>query len=93
MLYSENPVHDDEARKIALHVNFDDAASLNFVLNNAENIFQYYRDKGNALETRIITHGPGLHMLREDTSPVKERINNLGIHPTLHPVNNYIHSW
>ena len=33
--------------------------------------------KGMKIEIRIITHGPGLHMFREDTSPVKERVSNL----------------
>lgn len=77
MLASENPVRDDEDRKIALHVNFNDPASLNFVLNNAENIYQHYQGRGKSVEIRIIVHGPGLHMLREDTSPVKDRINGL----------------
>ena len=77
ILASDNPVRDDEGRKIALHVNFNDATSLNFVLNNAENILEHYQSKGNSIEIRIVTHGPGLHMLREDSSPVKERIESL----------------
>lgn len=77
MLASDNPVRDDEDRKIALHVNFDDPASLSYVLNNAENIYEYYKGEGRTVEIRIVAHGPGLHMLREDTSPVKERINGL----------------
>lgn len=77
MLASDNPVRDDDDRKIAFHVNFDDPASLNFVLNNVENISAYYRAKGTPLEIRIVAHGPGLHMLREDTSPVKKRIEEL----------------
>lgn len=74
LLASDNPVRDEEDRKIALHVNFNDATSLNYVLNNAENIFEYYQSAGKTVEIRIVTHGPGLHMLREDSSPVKERI-------------------
>ena len=77
ILASDNPARDDEDRKIALHVNFNEATSLNFVLNNAENILEYYQSKGNSVEIRIVTHGPGLHMLREDSSPVKERIEAL----------------
>jgi len=77
MIASNQPVRDDEDRKIALHVNFDDPAGLNYVLNNAENIYDYYQTKGKSVEIRIVTHGPGLHMLRDDTSPVKQRINGL----------------
>ena len=29
------------------------------------------------IEIRIIAHGPGLHMFRVDTSPVKKRVSNL----------------
>jgi len=76
-LASDHPVRDSEDRRIALHVNFDDPASLNYVLNNAENIYQYYRDRGKPVEIRIVAHGPGLHLLREDTSPVKDRITAL----------------
>ncbi len=74
MLATENPVRDHEDRKVALHVNFDDPERLNYVLNNAENIYQYYRQQEKKIEIRIVAHGPGLHMLRQDTSPVKERI-------------------
>ena len=73
-LIPEELRQDHEDRKVALHVNFDDPERLNYVLNNAENIYQYYRQQGKKIEIRIITHGPGLHMLRQDTSPVKERI-------------------
>lgn len=77
MLATENPVRDDEDRKIALHVNFNDPQGFAYVLNNCENIAQYYQDAGNKVEIRVVTHGPGLHMLRADTSPVKERLQKL----------------
>jgi len=41
-------------------------------LNNATNAEQYYRDLGEQVEIEIVTFGPGLHMLRDDTSPVKD---------------------
>lgn len=74
MLATENPAHDGESRKIVMHVNFADQDRLNFVLNNVENILDYYHDKGNQVEIRVVCHGPGLHLLRVDTSPVKERL-------------------
>ena len=74
---SDDPVRDDEPRRVILHVNFDDPAALNFVLNNVENIDTYYRTAGNHIEIRVIAHGPGLHMLREDTSPVKDRLQKM----------------
>jgi len=73
-LASDSPVRDDEDRKVALHVNFNDPERLNYVLNNAENIYNYYSGMGKKVEIRVIGHGPGLHMFRVDTSPVKERV-------------------
>jgi len=61
-------------RNIVMHVNFAGDERLNFVLNNVENICDYYRDQGIEVAIRIVCHGPGLHLLRVDTSPVKERL-------------------
>ena len=63
-----------ELRNIVMHVNFAGDERLNFVLNNVENICDYYRDQGIEVAVRIVCHGPGLHLLRVDTSPVKERL-------------------
>ncbi|NQU59960.1 MAG: DsrE family protein [Rhodospirillales bacterium] len=77
MLFTDNPVRDEEDRNILLHVNFNDAQSLTFVLNNCENIHDFYTAQGNTFEIRVVTHGLGLHLLREDTSPVKERLQGM----------------
>jgi intracellular sulfur oxidation DsrE/DsrF family protein len=76
-LASENPVRDDEPRKVVMHVNFAEPERLNYVLNNVENIRDYYRDKGRGVEIRVVCHGPGLRMLRADSSPVKDRLASL----------------
>lgn len=64
----------DETRRIVLHVDADDPKTMNLALNNAKNIAAWYEEKGIPVEIRIVTYGPGLHMLRADTSPVKDRI-------------------
>jgi uncharacterized protein len=63
--------------RLVLQVNTNDAAAMNLVLNNAANVDQYYIDKGELVEIEIVTFGPGLHMLRDDTSPVKDRIKSM----------------
>ena len=50
---------------------------MNLALNNATNVIEYYRAKGEDVDVDVVTYGPGLHMLRADTSPVKDRIKNL----------------
>ena len=50
---------------------------MNLALNNATNVIEYYRAKGEEVNVDVVTYGPGLHMLRADTSPVQDRIKNL----------------
>src|ERR1700726_4477031 len=50
---------------------------MNLVLNNATNVIEYYRDKHEEVDVDIVAYGPGLHMLRADTSPVQDRIKHL----------------
>ncbi|HEY6982412.1 hypothetical protein [Reyranella sp.] len=60
--------------RLILQVNVNDAAMMNLALNNATNVEHYYKSLGEKVEIEIVTYGPGLNMLRDDTSPVKERI-------------------
>jgi uncharacterized protein len=62
------------AHRLVLQVNTDDPAMMNLALNNATNVEQYYKGLGEKVEIEIVTFGAGLHMLRDDTSPVKDRI-------------------
>lgn len=63
-----------EAVKVAIQVDQNDAGVMNLALNNANNIASYYAEQGQEVQISIVTYGPGLHMLRADTSPVKDRI-------------------
>jgi len=60
--------------RVALHVDDNDPKRMNLALNNARNIWKYYEARGEEVEIAIIANGPGLHMFRADTSPVRERI-------------------
>ncbi len=50
---------------------------MNLALNNATNVAQYYKDRGEKVAIEVVAFGPGLHMLRDDTSPVKARIKTI----------------
>ena len=73
-LASENSIHDDDSRNIVMHVNFSDKERLVFVLNNVENILNYYQAEDKQVSIRVICHGPGLNLLRTDTTPDKNRL-------------------
>jgi len=63
--------------RVAIQVDQNDAAVMNLALNNATNIMEQYKSKGEAVQIVIVTYGPGLHMLRADTSPVQDRIKRI----------------
>jgi intracellular sulfur oxidation DsrE/DsrF family protein len=68
-----------EQHRLILQVNSNDPAMMNLALNNATNVVQYYKGLGAKVSVEVVTFGPGLHMLREDTSPVKARIETLAL--------------
>ena len=63
--------------RLAIHVDQNDAQVMNLALNNASNVIEYYRAKNEDVDVDIVTYGPGLHMLRSDTSPVQDRLKRL----------------
>jgi intracellular sulfur oxidation DsrE/DsrF family protein len=68
------PVVAGKPHRLALQVNSNEPSAMNLALNNAANVEQYYRERGEKVEIEIVAFGPGLHMLRDDTSPVKDRL-------------------
>jgi intracellular sulfur oxidation DsrE/DsrF family protein len=66
-----------KAHRLVIQVDQNDPAVMNLALNNATNVIEYYRAKGEDVDVDVVTYGPGLHMLRADTSPVLDRIKSL----------------
>src|SRR5919197_4567773 len=73
-----SPALSGEAKhRLAIHVDQNDAQVMNLALNNATNVIEYYRSKKEDVDVDIVTYGPGLHMFRADTSPVRDRLKRL----------------
>jgi hypothetical protein len=70
-------VHQAQPHRLAIQVDVNDPATMNLVLNNVSNTVQHYNEIGQKVEIEVVAFGPGLHMLREDTSPVKARIKSM----------------
>ena len=68
---------DGKTHRIAIQVDQNDPAVMNMVLNNATNVIEHYRGKGEDVDVEIVAYGPGMHMLRADTSPVQDRLKHL----------------
>jgi len=69
----------EKPHRLILQVNSNEPAMMNLALNNASNVVRYYKDLGEKVSIEVVTFGPGLHMLRDDTSPVKARIEVLAL--------------
>ena len=66
-----------KAHHIAIQVDTNDAATMNLALNNAQNVVDYYTARKEEAAVEIVAYGPGLHMLRADTSPVTARLQSM----------------
>jgi intracellular sulfur oxidation DsrE/DsrF family protein len=66
-----------KVHRLAIHVDQKDPAVMNLALNNARNVYEHYNELGEEVAIEIVAYNQGLHMLRDDTSPVKEKITAL----------------
>ncbi len=67
----------NKTHRIVFQVDQNDPAVMNLVLNNVDNVMAYYHDKGEQAQVEVVAYGPGLNMLRADTSPVKDRLRHM----------------
>src|SRR5258708_19455697 len=65
---------DPKEHRVSIQIDQNDPEVMNLVLNNANNIMEQYKSRGETAQIEIVAYGPGLHMLRADTSPLKDRI-------------------
>jgi intracellular sulfur oxidation DsrE/DsrF family protein len=68
---------DPKEHRVSIQIDQNDPAVMNLALNNATNIMEQYKAKGETVQVEIVAYGPGLHMLRADTSPVQDRIKQI----------------
>ena len=68
-----------KVHKLVVHVDSSSAATQNLALNNVENVNKFYQDKGEKVMIEVVAYGPGLHMLRSDTSKVKRRVETISL--------------
>jgi intracellular sulfur oxidation DsrE/DsrF family protein len=62
---------------IAYQIDQNDPALMNLVLNNVQQSMEYYHSKGEQAQIEVVAYGPGLMMLRQDKSPVKDRLKRI----------------
>jgi len=74
---SASSAADDKTHRVAIQIDQNDPQIMNLTLSNVINLIEYYRDKNEDVEVDIVAYGPGLQMLRADTSPVQDRVKQL----------------
>jgi intracellular sulfur oxidation DsrE/DsrF family protein len=63
--------------RVAIQIDQSDPAVVGMALNNASHVIEHYRAKGEDVDVEIVAYGPGLNILRADTSTVKDRLDQL----------------
>ena len=74
-VYAEDA--DDGIKRLALQISDNDPATFNKALNVATNFARGMSEAGELYEIEIVAFNAGLHLLREDTSPVMDRISSI----------------
>ena len=74
-VYAEDA--DDGIKRLALQISDNDPATFNKALNVATNFARGMSEAGEFYEIEIVAFNAGLHLLREDTSPVMARIASI----------------
>lgn len=67
---------EDGFHRLVLYISEADTDKMNGVLDIAANVSRHYSSIGEEVEIEIVTYAAGLHMVRADTSPVKQRLTN-----------------
>jgi intracellular sulfur oxidation DsrE/DsrF family protein len=63
-----------KVHKLVIQVSREDTEGFNLALGNAVNYRKYYDGKHEQAMVEIVAYGAGITMLRDDKSPVKDRI-------------------
>ncbi|MEJ8573045.1 hypothetical protein [Microbaculum marinum] len=66
----------DGQHKLALQISDEDPQKMTAVLNVAANVSRYYSEIGEEVQIKIVAFNAGLTMLREDISPVRDRLTS-----------------
>lgn len=80
VFWSANAVAEESLadHTLALQISDNNPQKMNTLLNVAANVTRHYESLGETVEIRIVAFNAGLHMLREDTSPVLDRLESFG---------------
>jgi uncharacterized protein len=76
MAFASAALAESKPHRVTIQVDQNDPQVMNLALNNVNAVIEYYRGKNEDVDIDVVAYGPGLHMLRADTSPVQDRIKH-----------------
>jgi intracellular sulfur oxidation DsrE/DsrF family protein len=76
MAFASAALAEGKPHRVTIQVDQNDPQVMNLALNNVNAVIEYYRTKNEDVDIDVVAYGPGLHMLRADTSPVQDRIKH-----------------
>ena len=78
----EQIVEKTRSHHIAIQVDSDDPTTMKHAITNSLNMIKSYSEKNEPVAIEIVAYGPGVHMFRADTSPVKDLLTFLHVNHT-----------
>jgi uncharacterized protein len=71
-----------KAAQVAMHrlvlpINTDDPTTMRALISTSLNLPKYYQERNEAFTIEVVAYNAGVHMLRADTSPVKDMLRIL----------------
>ncbi|MEH2560294.1 intracellular sulfur oxidation DsrE/DsrF family protein [Bradyrhizobium algeriense] len=70
--------------RLVLPINTDDPTTMRALISTSLNLPKYYQERNEAFTIEVVAYNAGVHMLRADTSPVKDMLRILrGVNPNI----------
>jgi uncharacterized protein len=63
--------------RLVLPINTDDPTTMRALISTSLNLPKYYQERNEAFTIEVVAYNAGVHMLRGDTSPVKDMLRVL----------------
>ena len=60
--------------RLVLPINTDDPTTMRALISTSLNLPKYYQERNEAFTIEVVAYNAGVHMLRADTSPVKDML-------------------
>lgn len=70
-----------KTHKVVIQVSDNNKMKMNIALNNIQNLKKHFKSQGDKVVIELVAFGPGMHIFRADTSPVKARLATMGMMP------------